>query len=148
MDRAVTPTPTRQWDALLKQVLTNIEQKDKTALERLLIDQEEFRRYVWPAIGNRAGKANFDTFHANYVRFSENALNTTLQNLGGTKWELVKTDIREVKKTANGNLVWIRDVVLRDINGSEKTVNLVGCVLEQNGTAKVATYYGVPSSQK
>lgn len=68
--------------------------------------------------------------------------------MGGTKWELVKTDIREVKKTSNGRLVWIRDVVLRDTNGSEKTVSLVGSVLEQNGTAKVATYYGVPSNQK
>jgi len=68
--------------------------------------------------------------------------------LGGQKWEVVKVDLPPAQRKGKGFQVFgPPTLTLRDEHGQEKTMKIVGGLLERDDAYKVTTYYVSPSQR-
>ena len=66
--------------------------------------------------------------------------------LAGKKWEVVKVNLGPPQRKSKGfQLFGAPSVTLRDESGQERTMRLVGGLLELDGAYKVTSYYVSPS---
>jgi hypothetical protein len=135
--------PTSQ-EELLKQVVSGIGAKDQTGLQQLSITQEEFKKYVWPTIVMKVSgqNTNAEKFFTLYQQSSGVGLTQDLTQLGGKKLEVIKVTPGTLqKKSKDYSLYGAPQVLVRDADGKEQTIQPVGGVLEQGGAVKVTTFY-------
>jgi len=137
-------------EELIGNVLKALQTKDRQALQNLTIAESEVKKFVWPTVASNmaGGNMNGDKFASMYKKSSDVGVDEDLEKFGGRKWQLVKVAVEEPKKQTKGyRLLPAPMVTVRDDSGAEKTVRLVGGILEQGGTFKVATYYVSPTQK-
>src|SRR5258705_3615342 len=91
---------------------------------------------------------NADTFYSMAVKESEVGLASTLKEFGGRKWEVL-----DVALTAERHPIRRKrfsafsgpPVTIRDESGYERTVHVVGGIMELGGVYKVFTYSLAPN---
>ena len=135
---------------LIGKILAALETKDRQALKSLTIPQADVKKLVWPTVAaNMAGNTmNGEKFAGMYMNSSDVGIDEDLEKFGGRKWQLVKVAVNEPKKQTKGyRLLPAPMITLRDDSGAEKTVRLVGAILEKGGTFRVATYYVSPTQK-
>lgn len=133
-------------EALAKQVFAALERKDSAALQQLSIDQADFKKFVWPTITPRPTETSADKFYKMYSTSSGVGIAQYLEQYGGHKIEVLNVTLNPPnRQTKSYRLLPGAQIALRDENGREKTVNMLGGVLERDGRYKVTTYYVRPS---
>jgi hypothetical protein len=132
---------------VLRQAVPALAANDQPALNKLVIDQSEFKKYVWPTFAARMSGSNIgaDQYYQTFQKVSQVGIAGAGTTLAGRKWEVVKVSLEPPQRKGKGfQLFGPPLVALRDENGQEKTVRLVGGLLERDGTYKVTTYYVSP----
>ena len=141
---------TGKAEDVLRQVLTAVTANDQAALNKLSIDQSEFKKYVWPGLAAHMSGSNnsADKYYTTYQKTSQVGIADVNAALTGKKWGIVKADLESAQRTGKGFQVFGPPLVtLRDENGQERTIKLVGGLLERDGGYKVTTYYVSPSQR-
>jgi hypothetical protein len=136
---------TESPEALVKQVFAALERKDSTALQQLAISQADFEKFVWPNITARPEGTNADKFYKMYSTSSRIGMEDYLKQYGARKVEVLRVTLNPPsKQTKSYRLLPGAQISLRDDTGQEKTITMLGSVLERDGRYKVATYYVRP----
>ncbi len=129
-------------EALMKQVFAALEHKDSAALQQLTITPEEFKKFVWPSFNPPPTGTNAEKYYKLYSASNGVGIDEYLKQYGGRKVEVLKVTLNPPsKKSKNYTLAPGAQIALRDDSGQEKTVRMLGTVLERDGRYKVATYY-------
>jgi len=132
-------------DDLMKQVFAALAQKDAAALQQLSISQDEFKQFVWPTITTPPTGTNADKLYKMYSASSGTGIEDSLKQYGGRKIEVLKVTLDPPRRQAkNYRLLAGAMVSVRDESGQEKTIHMLGGILERDGHYKVATYYVRP----
>ena len=134
-------------DDVMRQVVSALSANDQSALTKLSIDQTEFKKYVWPALAAQmsGSNTNADKYYPTYQKVSQAGIAEATTALAGKKWEIVKINLEPAQRRGKGFQVFGGPVlVLRDEGGQEKTIRVVGSLLERDGAYKVITYYVSP----
>jgi hypothetical protein len=139
---------TGKADEILRQVVTALAANDQPTLTKLSIDQNEFKKFVWPWMAPLMTGVKFDSYYPTYQKMSQVGVSESNAALAGKKWTLVKSAVQPTRQKGKGYILLGPPVVtLRDENGQEKTVILVGGLLQVDGTFKVTTYYVSPAQK-
>lgn len=134
----------------MRQTVAALTGKDEAMLAKLSIDQVEFKKYMWPSLAAQmtGTNTNADKYYVTYQKVSQVGVTEANGALGGQKWDVVKVDLPPAQRKGKGYHVFgPPTVTLRDEHGQEKTVKIVGGLLERDGTYKVTTYYVSPSQR-
>ena len=135
-------------DDLVKRVVSALAANDQPALSKLGIDQSEFKKYVWPTLAAQMSGSNTsaDKYYVTYQKVNQVGVTEATTELAGKKWEVVKVSLEPAKKKGKGYQLFGSPLItLRDDGGQEKSVRLVGGLLELDGVYKVTSYYVSPS---
>lgn len=139
---------TGKAEDVLRQVLPALAANDQSALIKLSIDQNDFKKYVWPALAVHMSGSDLtaDKYYPTYQKVNQVGITDAGATLAGKKWEVVKVDLEPPqRKGKDFQLFGPPLVTLRDENGQEKTLRLVGGLLERDGAYRVTNYYVSPS---
>ena len=135
-------------DDLVKRVVSALAANDQPALSKLSIDQSEFKKYVWPTLAAQMSGSNTsaDKYYVTYQKVNQVGVTEATTELAGKKWEVVKVSLEPAKKKGKEYQLFGSPLItLRDDGGQEKSVRLVGGLLELDGAYKVTSYYVSPS---
>ena len=135
---------------LLRQVVSALAANDQPALNKLSVNQSEFKKYVWPKLAFLMSGSNTssDKYYPTYQKGSQVGITEASTTLAGKKWEVVKVKVEPPQRKGKGfQLFGPPRVTLRDASGQERTIKLVGGLLEREGVYKVTTYYVSPSER-
>jgi hypothetical protein len=147
--------PARTPQALMQHVLDAVERRDEQRLKELAMSKQDFKTFIWPSLRRtivaRLG-IKADTFYAMSMRQSDLGLVSTINEFGGRKWILVQVapltaerhPIRRKRFTAYSGPA----VSVREGEGNERTVHLVGGVVQLGGVYKVSTYSLAPDQKQ
>ena len=139
---------TGKAEDVLRQVLPALAANDQSTLNKLSIDQAEFTKFVWPTMVARMSNTTADKYYTTYQKVSQVGVDEARTSLVGKKWEVVKVNLDPPQRKGKGfQLFGPPQITVRDENGQEKTVVLVGGLLERDGAYKVTTYYVSPSQR-
>ena len=133
---------------VLQQAVSALAGNDQAALTKLAIDQPEFKKYLWPALAMNMSGSNMsaDKYYLTYQKVNQAGIAEASAILAEKKWQVVKVDLQPAQRKGKGFQVLGPPLVtLRDESGQEKTVKLVGGLLERDGVHKVTTFYVSPS---
>lgn len=137
-------------DDTVRQAVAALAGKDEAMLAKLSIDQGEFKKYVWPALAAQmtGTNTNAEKYYVTYQKVSQVGVTEANGALNGQKWDVVKVDLPPAQRKGKGFQVFgPPTVTLRDEHGQEKTVKIVGGLLERDGAYKVTTYYVSPTQR-
>jgi len=136
-------------EMVVQQAIAALAANDQAALEKLSIDQDEFKKYLWPTMAAQASSnMTAAKYFAIYQKTSHVGISEAVTALGGRKWEVIKVSFGPPQRKGSGyQLFAAPDITLRD-GTQEKTMRLVGGVLEHDGTGKVTNYYVTPTLKK
>src|ERR1035441_10328403 len=139
---------TRSAEGVIRQVVSALAGNDHDALSKLSIGQPEFKKYVWPAFAMNMSTSNMsaDQYYPTYQKANQAGIAEASTILAGKKWQVVNVDLQPAQRKGKGFQVLGPPLVtLRDESGQEKTVKLVGGLLERDGVYQVTTFYVNPS---
>jgi hypothetical protein len=135
---------------LMRQVVHALELRNEHTLKALAITKADFKRFVWPSLSRtllRLGM-NVDTFYLTTVKESESGLASTLSAWGGRKMEVIEvaelTPERHPTRRKRFRAFSGPAVTIRDESGQQRTLHLVGGIIELDGVYKVSTYSLAP----
>jgi hypothetical protein len=132
----------RSADTLAAAVLDAVGDKDRAALERLAIDEQEFRTHVWPDLPAARPERNlpFSYVWGDLHQKSVSQLLETLRRYGGARFHLRR--VRFEGTTRYPRYVVHRAAVVDavDASGVESSLRLCGSFLEKDGVWKVFSY--------
>jgi hypothetical protein len=135
-------------DETVRQAVAALAANDRAALEKLSIDEAEFRKYIWPRIAAQMSNTNADKYFPIYKRTSGVGITEANAALAGHKWQVVKVSAEPAPKQSKGYQLFLPpEITLRDDAGQEKTMKLIGGLLAKDGSYKVTTYYVSPSQK-
>lgn len=127
---------------LAQAVLTAVADSDCAALERLALNEREFRDHVWPHLPAARPERNlpFSYVWGDLRQKSEASLARMLAEHGGRRYELLGVEFDGV--TDYGRYRVHREAALRvrDAAGLERALRLSGSMIEQHGAWKVFSY--------
>jgi hypothetical protein len=139
----------------MQQVFNALEHRDEAGLKALVLTKADFKKFIWPnlshtVVGKLGVKA--DALYSMSVKESDIGLALTLKEYGGRKWNVIQVasltpehhPIRRKRLHAYSG----PGVTIRDANGNERTVNVVGGIVELGGVFKVSTYSLSPDQQQ
>src|SRR5205085_2097535 len=131
-------SPTSPSD-LMRQVVHALELRDERTLKTLAITRAEFKKFVWPSLSRTLPKLgiNADTFYSTSMKESEIGLASTLSAFGGQKLEVLEVAelIPERYPTRRKRFRAFSGpaVTIRDESGQQRTLHLVGGIIELDG---------------
>ena len=130
-------------EALASAVLDGLARRDRTALERLALSEDEFRALVWPELPAARPERNlpWDYVWQDLQQKSRASLRRTLAVHGGRQYELVS--VRHLGETSAYGAYQIRrdaEVTVRDAEGRTQQLRLFGSTLHQGGRVKLFSY--------
>lgn len=130
-------------NALALAVLRAVAARDEPALRRLALDEQEFRRHVWPELPASRPERNlpFSYVWGDLKTKSDASLTRMLVTYGGRTYTLDR--IRFAGGTTQyRSFVVHRESVLEvhDGEGRPDTLQLLGSVIEQDGRFKIFSY--------
>ena len=134
-------------EELMKKVLTALEAKDQSALEKLAITEDGYHKYIWPGIHANTPGTNEKRFYSMFQRGSAAGIASTSKEFGGRKMEFVRISMgTPIRQNKGYRLLPPPAVTVKDVSGQERTLNLTGAIVEHDGGYQVATYF-VPAAQ-
>lgn len=130
-------------DALAREVLAALAQRNEGRLRELALNEEEFKRHVWPDLPAARPERNlpFSYVWGELRQKSEMALRQTLRTHGGLPYQL--QGVRFAGQTTDhGHYRVHRETVLvvRDGEGKTSELRMFGSMLEMGGRWKVFSY--------
>ena len=105
---------------------------------------------MWPSLSRTVPKLgiNVDTFFSMSLKESESGLASTLSALGGRKLEVIEvaelTPERHPIRRKRFRAFSGPAVTIRDESGQQRTLHLVGGIIDLDGVYKVSTYSLAP----
>ena len=147
-------TPRTPTD-LIGQVFNALERRDERTLKALAITRSDFKKFIWPSLSQtvigRLG-INADTLYLVSVKESGTGLALTSKEYGGRKLSLIQIspltgERRPIHRKRRFSAYAGPVVTMRDENGNERTVQVVGGVVEIGGVYKVSTYSLAPDQK-
>jgi hypothetical protein len=132
----------RSSESLATAVLSAFAEGDRTRLERLAVDEREFRDHVWPDLPAARPERNlpFSYVWGDLRQKSGNQLTSTLAAQRGKRYQLRR--VRFDSATTYAHYVVHRDSVFDvvDVAGVESSLRVCGAFLEKDGVWKVFSY--------
>ena len=133
----------RSAEALAAAVLDAIADGDRARLDRLALDEREFRDHVWPDLPAARPERNlpFSYVWGDLHQKSRAGLSTTLGQQAGKRYRLRR--VRFAETTPYQHYVVHRDStfdVVDASSGAEASLRLCGAFLEKDGVWKVFSY--------
>ncbi len=130
-------------EALASAVLDALARRDRAALERVALSEQEFRDFVWPDLPAARPERNlpFSYVWGDLYQKSQNSLVATFANHAGRRYELVRVRFDGARTRYSRSEVR-RDTVVtvRDAEGTERDLRLFGSSVQQAGAWKVFSY--------
>ncbi len=143
--RSAAPALTNTRDspeALAEAVLDALARRDRSALDALVLSEEEFRDHVWPALPAARPERNLPLSYVwgDLRQKSESALSGTLREKGGQRYDLQRISFAGMTEYPKNRVH--RGAVLRVVDslGQESDLRVCGSMLEQDGAWKVFSY--------
>ena len=137
------PNSSKSLDVLAHSVLDAVSRRDHTTLRALALNEEEFRRYVWPELPASRPERNtpFSYIWGDLRTKSDADLHEMLAAHGGRTYRLERVTFTG-ETTQYDSFVVHRDSTLevRDPDGTRHTLQLFGSVIEKGGRFKVFSY--------
>jgi hypothetical protein len=136
--------PARTPSDLIQQVFTGLELKDEAQLKSLAISKQDFKKFIWPSV-RRTVVAKLgisaETLFALSASESEIGLASIVKEFGGRKFDVLQisslTAERHPIRRRRFNAYSGPAVTIRDDNGNEHMVHVVGGIVEFGGVYKV-----------
>jgi len=132
----------RSSEALAAAVLDAMADGDRARLDRLALDEREFRDHVWPDLPAARPERNlpFSYVWGDLHQKSRAGLSTTLGQQAGKRYRLRR--VRFVETTPYQHYVVHRDSTFDvvDASGAESSLRVCGAFLEKDGVWKVFSY--------
>jgi hypothetical protein len=132
----------RSAEALATAVLDAIAHRDRAALERLALDEREFRDHVWPDLPAARPERNlpFSYVWGDLHQKSRLQLASTMEQQGGKRYRLRRVSFDGT--TSYAHYVVHRESVFDVVDdaGVDSRVRLCGAFLEKDGVWKVFSY--------
>lgn len=129
--------------ALANEVLAAIARADELMLRSLALNEDEFRRHVWPALPAARPERNlpFSYVWGDLRQKSDNRLRAMLSSHGGRVYHLQKVSFSGAT-TEYSNFHVHRDAVLtvRDSVGADYELKLFGAAIESAGGWKIFSF--------
>jgi hypothetical protein len=129
-------------DALGRAVLDALEHQDRTGLDRLALDEEEFGDHVWPGLPAARAERNvpFSYVWGDLRQKSQLSLKKTLREHGGQRYAL--SGVSFAGRTEYGAYTVHREAALRvrDAAGAERHLRVLGSMIERGDSWKVFSY--------
>ena len=135
-------------DDLARRVVSALAANDQAALDKMSIDQSEFKKYVWPTLAAQMSGSNIsaDKYYATYQKVNQVGVTEATTELVGKEWDVVRVSLEPARKKGKEYQLFGSPLItLRDDSGQEKSVRLIGGILELNGALKVTSFYVSPS---
>jgi hypothetical protein len=135
---------------MMRQVVAALGSNDQAALEKLCIAEGDFKKYVWPTMSARVygGNTTAAKYYPTYQTASRAGIAEAETALAGKRWEVVSVSAEPAQKQGSGYQLFPGPMVtLRGEGGQEKTIRLVGGLLERDGAYRVTTYYVNPTQR-
>lgn len=129
--------------ALSRAVLDSFERRDVSALQRLAVNEQEFRDHVWPELPSARPERNLPLQYVwgDLSQKSQAALGVTLARRGGQHYDLIS--VRFSAGTTRYDSYQIHRkaaLTVKDADGAVTELRLFGSVLEKEGRFKVFSY--------
>ncbi len=130
-------------EAVVREALARLRAEDREGLLALAMNQEEFRRIVYPRLPASRPERNTsaDFIWSQHEMRHVEGFDRTFRRFRGQQWELVKleftgetTDYGDYRVHRNSRLV------VRTPDGAERTVRLFGSMLERDGAFKIYSF--------
>ena len=132
----------RNPEALAAAVLEAMAGGDRATLERLALDEREFRDHVWPDLPASRPERNlpFSYVWGDLRQKSSNRLTATLAEQRGQRYRL--RGVRFAETTPYAHYLVHRDSAFDvvDASGAESSLRLCGAFLQKDGVWKVFSY--------
>ena len=130
----------------LRQAVSALAADDQAAIAKLSSDQVEFKKFVCPTMQARMSNTTAAQYYTTHQKVSQVGVDEAKAALAGKKWEVVKVIIESAQRNGKDfQLFGSPAITVRDEGGQEKTVRLVGGLLDRGGVYKITTYYVSPS---
>ncbi|HUE89391.1 MAG TPA: hypothetical protein VMO26_25205 [Vicinamibacterales bacterium] len=130
-------------DDLVREVLAAFASRDDGRLRALALDEEEFRRHVWPSLPAARPERNlpFDYVWGDLQQKSDNRLRANLGMHGGRSYQLRGITFSG-GTTEYSRFRVHRDALLevRDSAGADHEIRLFGSAIEMDGAWKVFSF--------
>lgn len=130
-------------DALATEVLASFAARDEARLRAAALDEEEFRRRIWPDLPAARPERNlpFSYVWGELRQKSDQRLRQALAAHGGHRYQVTRVRF-DGATTDHGSYRVHRDAVfvVRTSAGGTEDLRLVGSLVEQDGQWKVFSY--------
>lgn len=137
------PNSEASLEALAQAVLDAVAARDTAALQRLALDEQEFREHVWPDLPSSRPERNlpFSYVWGDLRTKSDAGLAAMLVKHGGRRYQLERV------RFSDGTTQYETSVVHRESrldvrgpDGERDTIQLFGAVIQKAGGFKVFSY--------
>lgn len=128
---------------LAQAVMAALERRDVPALRALALNEQEFRREVWPELPSARPERNlpFSYVWGELRQKSEAGLGQVLAFQGGRRYEIVSVRFLDDTTQYETYLVHRRaELTVKDATGNQMPLRVFGSVLEKDGRFKVFSY--------
>lgn len=126
--------------ALAEEVLDGLQARDRDRLARLALSEREFKEEVWPEMPAE-GRVPADYVWNDLQGKSSRSLAQSLIRYGGRSYTLVDMRFQKDAKVYETLVVHRRlQLLVRDEQGREGSLDALGSVIEKNGRYKLFSY--------
>ena len=132
----------RTADALAEAVLDALARGERAPLERLAVDEREFRDHIWPDLPASRPERNLPFSYAwgDLRQKSSNQLTTTLAAQRGQHYRLRRVRFAETTPYEHYRVHRQSTFDVVHASGAESSLRLCGAFLEKDGVWKVFSY--------
>ena len=129
-------------DSLAEAVLDALARKDRAALERIALSEQEFRDHVWPDLPAARPERNLPLSYVwgDLRQKSVAALSETLARHGGRKYELVRVEFTGRTDYTTYRVHREATLHVRDSEGKGHALRVCGSFIEKDEAWKVFSY--------
>jgi hypothetical protein len=123
-------------------VLDALARNDRAALERLVLNEQEFRDHVWPQLPASRPERNlpFSYVWGDLRQKSNASLMKVVSEHGGRHYALAGVEFDDMSDYSTFRVHRDATFRVRDAQGQEKSVRICGSMIEKDGAWKVFSY--------
>ena len=134
---------------LASRALAAIESKDKAALEKLTVTEEEFKLYIWPtthpaSMGPQSKPAG--AYQA-LRQASAAGIEQRIAEYGGRKLKVVRIAFGPERKLKDGRILQAPEITASGEEAGEVKFRIAASVLEHGGEFKFVSFFYPPQSK-
>ena len=129
-------------EAVASAVLEALAAGDRTRLEALALNEEEFTNHVWPELPAARPERNLPVSYVwgDLRQKSSQTLTSTMERYSGQRYTLHAVTFSDVTPYAGFRVHRAATFRVRDAAGQETAIRVCGSLIEQQGAWKVFSY--------